>query len=399
MSPYVAQRDFSGVVYVAGRGGDIYRGVFGDVKSFDTAFAIGSVSKTFTAAAVELLAARGKLRYGDALRTLVPEYSHAKDVTIDELLDHTAGIPDFYSIPAFAAAREQNLSLEQIVDWLNAYPLDFKPGTKSNYSNSGYSLLALVVERASGESYAGFLRDNIFVPMGLTQTSADVTAVRENLTTGYDPGPLPLGLVPAATIAPGWFVGNGSIVSNATDLSRWLDIAAAGKLVNFSTLPYPGGWGKRPLGEDVLLEQDGRIPGFASYVAIDKQTRLKVVVLSNIQCAAASKIAQDLLKKATGQYVAPPAVRAAYAPSAAELAAVAGSYGLSGLRLNVFAKDGVLYLSNANDGMQLVLDPIGPNEFFFRPLYASLRFTSDANGRIQSIDWGDGQFKVPRLGP
>lgn len=395
IAPYVSQHDFSGVIYVAGLHGDIYRGTFGTVDSFDTIFAIGSVSKTFTAAAVELLAARGKLRYADTLDTLVPEYRHAKDVTIDELMNHTAGIPDFYSLPAFASVREQNLSLVQVVRWLNAYPLDFKPGTKSNYSNSGYLLLALVIERASGEPYAKFLRDNIFAPMNLRHTSADPPSAHENTATGYDPGPPPQGLMPAAVIARCWFVGNGSIHSDAADLSRWLDIAAARKLVNFTALPYPFGWGKRMAGSDTILEQDGRIPGFASDVSIDEQTGLKIIVLSNIQSAATTTIAKDLRKLGGGENVAPPAFRSTYAPRPAELAAVVGNYGFRGLPLVVSSNNGVLFLSNANDGMQLVLDPVGSNEFFFRPLYVTVRFKTDEKGVVQSIDWG-GQITIPR---
>lgn len=395
IAPYVLQHDFSGVIYVASRHQDIYRGTFGTVDSFDTIFAIGSVSKTFTAAAVELLAARGKLRYVDTLDTLVPEYSHAKDVTIDELLNHTAGIPDFYSLAAFASVRKQNLSLVQVVRWLNAYPLDFKPGTKANYSNSGYLLLALAIERASGEPYAKFLSDNIFAPMKLMHTSADPPGAHDDTAKGYDPGPPPQGLMPAAAIAPGWFVGNGSIRSDAADLSRWLDIAAAGKFVNFTTLPYPAGWGKRTIGNDTILEQDGRIPGFASDISIDEQTGLKIIVLSNIQSAAASTIAIDLRKLASGDTVAPPAFRATYAPRPAELAAVVGTYGFRGLPLVVSSSNGVLFLSNANDGMQLVLDPLAPNEFFFRPLYVTVRFKTDEKGVVQSIDWG-GQITIPR---
>ncbi|MGA8574356.1 MAG: serine hydrolase domain-containing protein [Candidatus Cybelea sp.] len=387
IAPYVSQQDFSGVVYIAGRHGDIYRGAFGNVASFDTSFAIGSVSKTFTAAAVELLAARGKLRYADRLDTLVPEYSHSKDITIDELLKHSAGVPDFYSIPAFAAVREQNLSLAQIVRWLNTYPLDFKPGTKGNYSNSGYLLLALAIERASGNSYAKFLHDNIFVPMDLKHTSAEAVDPHENAAAGYDPGPPPRGLVAPAEIAPGWFVGNGSIRSNAADLSRWLGIAAA--------FPHPAGWGKRTVGANTILEQDGRIPGFASDISIDEQTGLKVIVLSNIQCAAATTIARDLRKLAGGGTVATPALRSRYAPAPDALAAVVGTYGFRGLPLVVSRKGDDVFLSNANDGMQLVLDPVGPNAFFFRPLYVSVRFKTDAKGVVQSIDW-DGQFTIPR---
>lgn len=395
LAPYVAQKDFSGVVYVEAEDRDVYRAEFGNVDSFDTSFSIGSISKTFTAAAVELLAARGSLRYGESLERLIPEYRYAKDVTIAQLLDHTAGIPDFYAIPGFASVRVQNLPLPDIVRWLSRYPLDFRPGSKNRYSNSGYILLALAIERASGESYAVFLRDNIFKPFELSHTTTDGDLHEARIAPGYDPGPPPNELVPAATIAPAWFTGNASIRSTSSDLAHWLDIAAAGKVVNSRSLPYPFGWGKRTFGHDTLLEQDGRIPGFASYISIDEQNGMKVVVLSNIQCAAASVIGQDLRKLASGDSVSPPQKRPVYTPSAAALAAVVGSYGVPGLTLTVSSKGEELYISNASDGMPLVLDPTGPNEFFFRPLYVSLRFVTDPTGEVRSIDWA-GDFVIPR---
>jgi D-alanyl-D-alanine carboxypeptidase len=396
VSPYVAQHDFSGVVYLTGRTGDIYRGVFGEDTSFQSVFAVGSISKTFTAAAVEVLAARGRLRYSDTLAGFVPEYRYARDVTIEQLLTHSAGVPDFYSLSAFAFLREKDLSLVQIAQWLSAFPLDFRPGAKSSYSNSGYSLLALVIERASHEPYDRFLNDNIFKPLGLTHTSADASGSEAGTARGYDPGPPPEYQQPAARIGEGWLIGNGSVRSNASDLARWLGIASEGRVVNFKSLAYPYGWSKSIVAGDRILGQDGRIPGFAAAISINERSGLKIIVLSNIQCAAASTIANAIRKAESGGPLVPPIPRQSYVARAEDLQKFVGTYGFPGLTLVVSAKDGALFLSNANDGMLLPLDPVGPSTFFFRPLYASVRFTTDAKGVVQSIDWGS-QFTIPRI--
>ena len=394
LAPYVAQHDFSGVVYVTAPEGNVYREAVGPGNTFATAFAIGSISKTFTAAAVEILASRGRLLYDDTLARFVPEYRYANEVTIRELLAHSAGIPDFYSIPAFASVREENLPLQQIVRWLNAYPLDFKPGTKSSYSNSGYSLLALVIERASGESYDRFLARNIFEPLVLSHTFDGGSAPQGDVAPGFDPGPPPTYLQPAAAIGEGWFTGNGSIRSNASDLARWLDVAAKGTFANFASLPYPYGWSRKA--GSAVLEQDGRIAGYAADISIDEQSGLKVVVLSDIQCAAASTIAGAIRAAQTGAGLVPPALRPHYLPNAEQLNNAVGSYGFPGLPLVVSANGRQLFLNNANDGMVLALDAIGPNEFFFRPLYVFVRFKADASGTVQAIDWG-GEFTIPRV--
>lgn len=398
VAPYVAQHDFAGVIYVTGRTGDLYRGVFGEGNSFESLFAIGSISKTFTAAGIEVLAARGQLRYSDTLSRFVPEYRYARDITIEQLLAHSAGVPDFYSLPAFASVRERDLSLVQIAHWLSAFPLDFKPGTKGSYSNSGYSLLALVIERASHDSYDRFLSANIFKPLGLTHTSAGTSSSEAGMVRGHDPGPPPEYLQPPARIAEGWFVGNGSVRSNASDLARWLHVASEGKVVNFKSLAYPYGWSKSTVADDLILGQDGRIPGFAADASIDERSGSKIVILSNIQCAAASTIANAIRKSESGATLVPPTPRPSFVVNAEDLQKLIGTYGFPGLPLVVSARDGKLFLSNANDGMVLPLDSVGPNAFFFRPLYASVRFKTDANGVAQSIDW-DGRFAIPRVGP
>ena len=392
LQPLVQQRDFSGVVLIAGKSGILLEGNFGTEASPQATYAVGSISKTFTAAAIELLASRGKLSYNDMLDRFVPEYRYAKDITIDELLKHRAGIPDYYSLRAFAEMREKNLTLSQIAQWLNAFPLDFKPGTKGRYSNSGYSLLALVIERVSGQKYNDFLADNIFTPLRLEHTSAKAL---DTDVPGFDPGPAPSLVQPAAKLAEGWLVGNGSIRSNATDLSRWLDVAAAGAYINFKSLSYPDGW-SRQVGS-TILEQDGRIPGFAADISIDEATGMKVVVLSNIQCAVVETMASDLRKAYGGDTSLPQhALRSTYQPTPAALAGLGGNYGLPGLPLVVTPSSSGLTLSNANDGMQLPLDSVGPKRFFFRPLYVYVTFQTDSKGIAKSIDWA-GQFSIPKL--
>jgi CubicO group peptidase (beta-lactamase class C family) len=392
VGPLVKQHDFFGVILITGRDGTLARDGFGNTAPLGAAYAIGSISKTFTAAAIELLASRGKLRYSDTLEKYVPEYRYAKDITIDELLGHSAGVPDYYALPNFASVREKSLSLPQIARWLNTFPLDFKPGTKGRYSNSGYSLLALVIERASGESYGKFLADNLFTTLGLKHTSANASP---SDVTGYDPGPPPSSVQPAAHLGEGWLIGPGSIRSNADDLSHWLDVAAAGTYVNFKDLPYPYGWSKHA--GSSILEQDGRIPGFASDVSIDEATGLKVIVLSNVQCAVVTMMAHDLRRAYSSSGNLPRVtLRPEYNPTLAELSAVTGYYGVPGLPLVVSVNRSYLMLANANDGMQLPLDPVGPNRFFFRPLYAYVTFNKDAKGIAQSIDWA-GKFTIPRL--
>jgi CubicO group peptidase (beta-lactamase class C family) len=400
VEPYVRMRDFSGVVVVAKGQHILYKRAYGEANTsrskpntISTAYMVGSISKTFTAAAIELLVRRGELRYTAKLSSYVPEYRHGNGVTIQELLEHSAGIPDYYALPEFARDRIKNMRLTELVAWLNAYPLDFKPGSKSSYSNSGYSLLALVIERVSHQRYGDFLQRNIFIPFSLRHTGVREAGTADALAQGYDPASSPRFLQATNAIAVGWLVGNGSVYSTADDMSRWLDLAAGGKRVNFSGLPFPFGWSAASDG----LDQDGRIPGFASMVWVKPKSGLKVIVLSNIQCAAAITIANDLVAAWSGKRLSPPPLRRLVHVATTRLDKYTGFYSFGpSLTLVVSRNRNDLLLKNAADGINYPLEPTGRDRFFFRPLYVYVRFASDKKGHTAAMDW-NGQFTIPKV--
>ena len=405
IAPYVAAHDLSGIVLLA-RGNDVLYQTNVGFTNFttrapvekQTRFLVGSVAKTFTAAGIELLEKDGKLHYDDPLSRFAPGYRYSAQITLRQLLAHEAGVPDFYAITGFAQVREKRLSLPAIARWLSDFPLDFKPGGRSNYSNSGYSLLALVIERASGQSYADFLQARIFKPLGMADSGASLSVSIPNLAIGYDPAPGPQFLQKSHGIDPGWLVGDGYAYSTAADLSRWLDAANAKTVINFKTLPYPYGWGVHKEGAYTLLEQDGRIPGYTSDISIDPTNGLKVVVLSNVQDNAASRISNDVRSLILGTSIAPPAERPTALLAPDKAGDYAGVYALGdSLRLRVTAENGNVFLQNETDRIPIVLDPTGPDHFFFRTLYVPLVFLRAADGTVNAIRWNE-QFTLAKTG-
>jgi len=403
IAPYVAADDFSGIVLVARGDNVLYQTTVGfaniDIHSpveKQTRFLVGSVAKTFTAAGIELLEKHGKLAYDDPLSRFVPEYRYSTQITLRQLLAHEAGVPDFYAVTRFAQDRESHLSLPAIAHWLSDFPLDFKPGSRSNYSNSGYSLLALAIERASGQSYAEFLQARIFKPLGMMDSGAFLSVSTTNLATGYDAAPGPQFLQKSHGIDTGWLVGNGYVYSTAADLSRWLDVANAQTVINFKTLPYPYGWGMHKEGGYTLLEQDGRIPGYTSSISIDPTNSMKVVVLSNVQDNAASRISNDVRSLVLGTSISPPAERPTAVLAPDKGGDYAGVYALGeSLRLRITAENGNVFLQNETDRIPIVLDPTGPDHFFFRTLYVPLIFLRAADGRVNAMRWND-QFTLAK---
>ncbi|HTY00429.1 MAG TPA: serine hydrolase domain-containing protein, partial [Bacteroidota bacterium] len=167
---------FNGSILVAVEDTVLYRNAFGeaDMKSGRkftpaTVSCLASVSKTFTAAAVMILADEHKLRYDDEITHYLPELRrYAEGITIRHLLNHTSGIPDVGDL----GIDHPRLTNDEVLHTLvkQKAPL-YKPGTRYRYSNTGYVLLSIIVERVSGMSFADFLTTKIFRPLGMSETS------------------------------------------------------------------------------------------------------------------------------------------------------------------------------------------------------------------------------------
>src|SRR5262249_11470652 len=133
-----------------------------------TKFRIASLTKQFTAAAILLLEEQGKLRTDAPIKTYLPNAPAAwNDITIFNLLTHTAGIPDYTNLPDFGSRARAPATPAQITSWFIDKPLGFSPGQQFRYSNSDYVVLGDVIERLSGQTYADFLEDHIFIPLNM----------------------------------------------------------------------------------------------------------------------------------------------------------------------------------------------------------------------------------------
>ena len=322
VTPYVTMRDFSGTILIARAGrvlvsrgygfADFERRVVPDER---TKFGIASITKSITAAGIELLAARGRLSLTDPVGKHLAGFQHGDSITVTHLLEHSSGIRDYYSWPRYASGRAHSISRSDFLSALQAQPLDFSPGTRSAYSNSGYFLLAAIIERVSGLPYAEFIERDLLRPLRMNESGDlhDGLAIR-GLATGYDAGFPPSRIQPAASVSRSWLEGSGSTYASARDLYRWLRATRDETLVKLSALPYPYGWGKRSRFGQEVLEQNGRVPiGYSSYAALYRRVDLIVIVLSNIQSAVAEEMGVGLAAIALGESYEIPRLRPGFA--------------------------------------------------------------------------------------
>jgi len=194
----------------------------GRAADANTRYAVGSVSKQFTAAAILLLQEQGKLSLDDKVAKYFPQYTRAGEVSIRQLLSHTSGYEDYapqdYTIPEWTKPTTPQAILDR---WAKR-PLNFDPGTKWQYSNTNYVLAGEIFEKVSGQPLLAFLRANIFDPLQMT-SAGDCSVPRAGdavAYTRYALGPPR----PAQREGPGWYFAAGELCMTPSDLARW-DIA------------------------------------------------------------------------------------------------------------------------------------------------------------------------------
>lgn len=236
---YVTSKQFMGTVLVA-RNKDILldKGYgYADLEwqvpnSPEARFRLGSITKQFTAASILLLEERGKLKTGDPVKKYMSDAPAAWDkITIYNLLTHTSGIPSFTNFPDYHATEATPITPEKLVERFRDKPLDFEPGLKWKYSNSGYALLGYLIEKISGQSYQTFLQENIFKPLGMANSGYDSNlAVIPRRAEGYSPGPD--GIVHAGYIDMTIPFSAGGLYSTTHDLLLWEQALFGGKLLS-----------------------------------------------------------------------------------------------------------------------------------------------------------------------
>jgi CubicO group peptidase (beta-lactamase class C family) len=203
----------------------------------DMVFEIGSITKQFTAAAIMLLSEEGKLAVSDPITKHLPTYpAYGQNITIEHLLTHTSGIVSYTGIPGYMATRVRNdVTPQQLIDVFKDLPVEFGPGERYAYNNSGYILLGAIVETASGMRYEDFVRKRIFEPLGMkTAYYGCATCIIPRRASGYDGGPN--GVINQRYLSFTQPYAAGSLMMAVTDLHRWARALFGGKVVSAASL-------------------------------------------------------------------------------------------------------------------------------------------------------------------
>jgi CubicO group peptidase (beta-lactamase class C family) len=272
----------------------------GTPNSAQTRFRLASVTKQFTAAAIMILQARGKLNVQDAICTYLPDCPDAwRDVTIQHLLTHTSGLPNYTDFMTYEPSQMQPATPDQLIARFRDQPLLYPPGTTYFYENSDYVLLGRIIEQVSGQSYADFLHDAIFAPLQMRDSGV---ATGLGGGPGYAVGYSSVG-APATPLDTSTLFSAGSVYSTVEDMYRWdqalytdalLPAALRSQMFTPFLRDYAFGWKVDRPGDRLRISHPGLIDGFATYIARYPDDHLTVIVLGNLDSADAAGIGDYL---------------------------------------------------------------------------------------------------------
>ena len=398
---YVASKQFMGTVLIARDGEVLLSKGYGSANlewdvpnSPNTKFRLGSLTKQFTAACILLLEERGKLKIDDPIKKYMPDAPAAWDkITFYHLLTHTSGIPSFTGFPDYASKEAFPATPEDLVARFRDKPLEFQPGEKWNYSNSGYVLLGYLLQKITKQSYAQFVQENIFDPLGMHDSGYDVnSAIIPHRAAGYTPSAT--GIRHAGYIDMSIPLSAGGLYSTTEDLLRWEQGLMGGKLLSPVSLQkmmkpfkedYGFGLSMTTVNGRKLISHDGGIEGFNTKLDYYPEDKLTVVVLANLNGGAPEAIATKLAAVAHKETVVLPSERKEIAVPAAVLAKYVGTYELMpGFSIAVTLENGQL-MTQATNQPKFPLFAESDTKFFLKVVDAELEFFTDAKGEVTSL--------------
>jgi D-alanyl-D-alanine carboxypeptidase len=270
-------------------------------------YSIGSISKQFTAAAILILQEQGKLSLDDPVGKYVPDLTRGNEITIRQILSHTSGYQDFWPEDYLMTPMMKPATAQQIIDTWAKKPLDFEPGTQWQYSNTGYVIAGLIVEKVSGRRLMDFLVEHIFRPLGMMSAwNSDEEKLTATDATPYVRAALGP-LRPAPKEGRGWMFAAGELAMTAHDLALWDESLIARSILKpesygemFTEIKLKDGKGTHyglgvfvgKLDDCLDISHSGEVTGFVSDNEVLVDDGIAVAVLTNHMERGATDIAR-----------------------------------------------------------------------------------------------------------
>ncbi|MBU1219180.1 serine hydrolase [Myxococcota bacterium] len=401
MSAFVEKDKFSGVVLAMREDKVLYGKAFGYANrqheipnTMDTKFRIGSVTKQFTSALVLKLVEAGKISLEDKLDKFIPDYPTGNRITVRHLLSHTSGIVNFTDDKEYPKIMSQKHTMDELINLFKSRPLEFEPGSKFKYCNSGYILLTFIIEKVTGKSYDKALAEIILKPAGLNNTGyAFNKIIIKKMASGYSIG------------SDGNFEnasfnhmsipqGAGGMYSTAPDLCKWDRALRNGSILNENSLKelytpvkgqYALGWIVTKLHDSDVIMHGGGINGFVSYFLRYTADKTCIVVLSNNVALSPQRIGVSIGAAVHGKPYKIPRIKKEINLEVSELSKYTGTYVLEGAKISMnIALSGKHLTAQVTGQRAIPVFAEKKDNFFLKVVDAEIVFIWK-NGKIEKL--------------
>jgi CubicO group peptidase (beta-lactamase class C family) len=398
VKPFVQYNAFSGVVFAAKGDRVLVQKAygmanyeFGVPNTMDTRFAIASITKRFTVVILQHLFDEKKLSPDDRLSKWVPDFPSASDITIDHLMRHRSGVRDPQKLRGIIRV---NYTTAEVVDALKTEPLGSKPGEVYSYTTANYAILAHILERVTGKTYAALTKEYVYNPAGMKDSGElSTTTVVPKLATGYMPDISGRGVAVCGPEDTSWKTGGGSSYSTAADLHRFVRALYAGKLNPKEEVA--ASWGTDKMFGRTVMNLNGAFPGAGANLLYFPDDDVTVIALTNNYAPVAGTVTQDVAAMIFDKAYEIPSAKLAADPYRPVDSALVGQYKVEG-RPWTFK----LMIRDGRPVMQWTLIRQSPllrmsDDTWFEPFdWATLQLKLDAEGRFV-----EGWFRFPGIEP
>jgi CubicO group peptidase (beta-lactamase class C family) len=364
----------------------------------ENVFEVGSITKQFTAAAVLLLQERGKLRVEDPITKYLPDYpTHGRTITIENLLTHTSGIPSYTSLPEWYPRIREDLKPADVAALFQDKPLEFDPGERWAYDNSGFFLLGMIVEKVSGKSYEQFVEEEIFRKLGMSHSRyghpEEIVPLR---AAGYSKDDQ--GFRNTSFISMTQPYAAGALMSTVDDLAIWGRALQGETLLKKASLDrmltpfrlrsgtptqYGYGIGVIDFRGTRVLTHGGDINGYTANVTWAPAAGIFLAILSNDDASdpRPDDLALRIVAKALGR---PVEEQATLRLEPAKLDEYTGVYRFDErITRTILREGGKLYAQR--NGKRQELSAVAPDEFAYPDGASTIRFRRDTQGKVTGL--------------
>jgi CubicO group peptidase (beta-lactamase class C family) len=371
----------------------------------DDIYQIGSITKQFTAAVIMQLQNEGRLSVNDKLSKYFSGLPDGDKITIEHLLTHTSGLYN-YTDDTFLMKSDvtKHYSRDAMLAIFRGFKPDFEPGTKWNYSNTGYSMLGYIIEKVTGKPYERVMRERILQPLGMDQSGFDFTNLKaEAKSKGYYS--LSEGTaVPAPTVDSTIAYAAGALYTTTRDLLKWERAIYSNKILPAASwqkifTPYKNNYGYgwsvgKVFGKD-FMAHGGGIHGFSSFIMRVPEDELVVIVLDNSSGSSSGIIARQMANIAMGKPFTVPQVRKELILDKSILESYVGEYQLSPEFSITITLDGNQLKAQATGQAEFPIFAESEKIFFYKVVEAKIEFLKDSNGKVTEMILHQGGRDIP----